>query len=371
MRQVGKTTLMRQLFEKWEDKTKLWFDLDNPLDQKVFEGEDYRQIYKRLLLMAGGQKERLLLAIDEIQNLPEITRFIKYAIDHYQVKFIVTGSSSFYLKNLFPESLSGRKFLYQLVPMTFTEYLYFTEELGLEQALGESRAGIFRQEDWVLAESRRQAYETYLVFGGFPEVELTPGVVTKRLVLKNIFSSFFEKDLQILSDFQDIRELRDLILLLVPRVGQALEVSKLSRELGVNRVKIYQYLEFLQGTFFLRLLPKFSRSVDRVVAGGKKVYFTDTGILTTIGQVNEGQLLENAIVNQLAGNRNLAYFNRRNTAEIDLIIDRKIALEIKSRGSSYDLAKLTKLAKKIKLNQVLVVSLHQSQGKNIISPFYW
>ena len=63
------------------------------------------------------------------------------------------------------------------------------------------------------------------------------------------------------------------------------------------------------------------------------MYFTDTGILTTIGQVNEGQLLENAIVNQLAGNRNLAYFNRRNTAEIDLIIDRKIALEIKSRGA--------------------------------------
>ncbi len=52
MRQVGKTTVMRQLFETLDDKPKLWFDFDNPLDQKVFEDVDYSAIYRRLVEIA-------------------------------------------------------------------------------------------------------------------------------------------------------------------------------------------------------------------------------------------------------------------------------------------------------------------------------
>ena len=371
MRQVGKTTLMRQLYEELGPVAKLWFDLDNPMDQKIFEGGDYRQTYERLETLAGKKQKRLFICVDEIQNLPEITKFIKYAIDHFKIKFIVTGSSSFYLRNLFPESLSGRKFIYLLAPMNFSEYLYFSGKINLETALRGQNHHPFLRQDAVLAESRQSAYNNFLQFGGFPEVVLTENLTTKRLVLKNIFSSFFEKDLQILSDYKDIRELRDLILLLVPRVGQMLDISKLAGELGINRVRIYQYLEFLQGTFFIRLLPKFSRSIDRAVAGGKKVYFCDTGILTTIGSVNEGQLLENAVVNQLSGKGELAFYNQRNTAEIDLMVDKKIALEIKLKGSPRDLEKTAKLAKKLKLKETLVVSLSLSNLNKIISPYYW
>jgi len=102
MRQVGKTTLMRQIFEDVSEP-KLWFDFDNPLDQKVFEDEDYKVIYKRLTDM-GGKSDKLSVFIDEIQNFPEITKVIKYLMDHHSVKFYLTGSSSFYLRNLFPES---------------------------------------------------------------------------------------------------------------------------------------------------------------------------------------------------------------------------------------------------------------------------
>ena len=101
MRQVGKTTLMKQIFEEiGQDKSKLWFDFENPLDMKVFEDIDYNVIYTRLAQMAGNTKNRLYIFIDEIQNFPEITKIIKYLIDHYGVKFLVTGSSNFYLKNL-------------------------------------------------------------------------------------------------------------------------------------------------------------------------------------------------------------------------------------------------------------------------------
>src|SRR3990172_9694948 len=119
MRQVGKTTLMQMLYDMAKGN-KLWFDLDNPLDQMIFEAIDYNQIYHDLKKQASLKEgERLFVFIDEIQNFPVITKIIKYLIDHYQVKFIVTGSSNYYLRNLFPESLSGRKFLFQLDPLSF------------------------------------------------------------------------------------------------------------------------------------------------------------------------------------------------------------------------------------------------------------
>lgn len=356
MRQVGKTTLMRQIFEETESQAKLWFDFDNPLDQKMFEDIDYKNIHGRLREMTGGGNERLYVFIDEIQNFPEITRIIKYLIDHYQVKFIVTGSSSFYLKNLFPESLSGRKFLYHLTPIGFSEYLYFTGLTSEKEAQARdiherlNRKSIFAFKKYELP------YEQYLEFGGFPEVVTTSDVSTKKQVLKNIFASFFEKDLKLLSGYKDMRELRDLILLLVPRVGTLLYITKLSSELGIDRPKMYSFLEFLQGTFFITLLSKFSKSIDRSVAGGRKVYFSDTGLLNSIGRVNEGQLFENAVINQLFHYGEVAFYSERNAFEIDAVLNKEIAFEIKLHGTQSDYKKLVRHAGRIGFNETYVLS---------------
>jgi hypothetical protein len=103
MRQVGKTTLLKQLFDETQEQPKVWFDFDNPLDQKIFEDVDYRSIFTRLQRLAQVKpQQRLTVFLDEIQNYPEITKVMKYLIDHYGVKFVVTGSSSFYLKNVLP-----------------------------------------------------------------------------------------------------------------------------------------------------------------------------------------------------------------------------------------------------------------------------
>lgn len=369
MRQVGKTTLMRQLFDAETNRPKLWFDLDNPLDQKIFESTDYRAIHERLVAMAGSAKKTLLVCIDEIQNLPQITKVIKYFMDHYGVKCIVTGSSSFYLKNLFPESLSGRKFLYELTPLRFREFLYFMDAIPREEARQTTLSRLLQtKQDTILAHQREALYENYLAFGGFPEVVLTPDAATKHLILKNIFSSFFEKDLQLLSDYKDIRELRDLLLLLVPRVGSMLDVTKLAGELGVERAKIYGYLAFLEKTFFIYLLSKYSGSIDRTVAGGKKLYFSDTGILTTIGPVNMGQLLENAVVGQLREYGPVSFYNKRNSAEIDAIVDKDAAFEIKLAASPQDRNKLSRLAAAIRIRHTMVVSRKVVDLPGVLSP---
>jgi len=368
MRQVGKTTLMRQIFEEIQEKPKIWLDLDNPLDQKVFEDIDYGNIYLRLAKMAEKpENERLFVFIDEIQNFPEITKVMKYLIDHLGVKFIVTGSSNFYLKNLFPESLSGRKFLYDLPPLNFKEYLLFRGKISLEEARENDLEKLIRENDLFKFKKFEVDYDDYLRFGGFPEVVVTDDIETKKEILKNIFASFFEKDLKILSDHQDIRQLRDFILLLVPRVGSLLEITKLASELGIDRPKVYSFLEFLQGTFFIRLLPKFSRSIDRTVAGGRKVYFSDTGILNAIGQVNDAQLFENAVVNQLSAYGVVSFYRKKNTAEIGAILDGKTAFEIKLKGTEKDLEKVSKIADSIKIKRSYIISKAFVEKRNIIS----
>ena len=366
MRQVGKTTLMRQVFED-VGEPKLWFDFDNPLDQKVFEDEDYKVIYKRLTDM-GKKAGKLSVFIDEIQNFPEITRVIKYLIDHNGLKFYLTGSSNFYLKNLFPESLAGRKFLYELWPLGFQEYLFFNDLISLKEVLGLTLQGAYRKNSIFTHKAREAEYDNFLMYGGFPEVVTTEDKETKIMVLKNIFASFFEKDIKILSDYTDIRELRDIILLLVPRVGSMLDITRLSSELSIDRVKIYRFLEFLRGTFFIRLLPRFSKSIDRSVAGGKKVYFTDTGLLNVIGKVSEAQIFENAVINQLARYGKVSFYNKRNTAEIDAILDKNTAHEIKLTGTQQDLIKLSSLSSSIGLSQAYVISKKFQEKQGFLSP---
>jgi len=369
MRQVGKTTLMRQLYDIWE-AGKVWYDFDNPLDTLVFENIDYNAIFEDLRKAAGAKNaERFLVCIDEIQNFPEITRIIKYLVDHFRVKFILTGSSNYYLRNLFPESLSGRKFLYVLPVLSYREYLYFNQRLK-EADLSVPIETAFTPRQAAAVYQHKDLYESYLEFGGFPEVATTPDQKTKLLILKNIFASFFEKDIKVFSELKEVRELRDLILLLAPRNGNLLDVSRLASELGINRVKVYSYLGFLEGTFFLKLLPKFTASIDRSVAGGKKVYFTDTGLLNLAGKVTSGHLLEVAVANQLALYGKLSFYNKRNTAEIDFIINNEIALEVKQKATPADLAKLQKLAAGLNIKHQYTISNTPVELENVIYPWH-
>jgi predicted AAA+ superfamily ATPase len=369
MRQVGKTTLMRQLFDDFEGK-RLWFDFDNPLDHMVFESVDYNSIYRELASRLGIENnERFLVCIDEIQNLPEITKIIKYLIDHYAVKFIVTGSSNYYLRNLFPESLSGRKFLYILPVLSFREFLFFNGRITENQLSGNIEE-VLKPKSKVEILQTKEFYSNYLEFGGFPEVVLTKDPGLKKLILRNIFTSFFEKDIRVLAQLKDVKELRDLILLLAVRNGNLLDITKISSELGVNRVKMYNYLEFLEGIFFLKLLPKYSKSIDRSVVGGKKVYFSDTGILNLVAKITEGQLFETAVANQLAYYGELSFYNKRNTSEIDFILNKEIAFEVKQKALESDFKKLQKLAGEIGIFRPYMISNTLSDVENTVYPWF-
>jgi len=274
------------------------------------------------------------------------------------------------MRNLFPESLSGRKFMYVLKPLSYSEFLYFNNAIPENEIDQDTLDNIFEKHSKYEYLKRNRFYDEYIEYGGFPEVALTPDMETKKLVLKNIFASFFEKEIKLFSEFKDVRELRDLILLLAPRNGNMIDVTKLASELGINRVKVYNYLEYLQGVFFLKLVPKYSKSIDKSVAAGKKVYFSDTGILNLISKVTEGQLFETAVFNQLDVYGNVSFYNKRNSAEIDFILNNEIALEVKVNTTQSDLTRLSKIAQSIGIQTTYIISRkHNDYEKSVFPQF--
>src|SRR3989344_3327240 len=294
MRRGGKTTLFRMIFDKIESKNKVFFDIENPLNQKIFEEEDYDNIWANLKVFRINNKEKAYIFIDEIQSKPGIIKVIKYLYDHYNVKFFLTGSSSFYLKNLFPESLAGRKIIFELYPLDFEEFLIFN---GIKKDFLQSFKQKDKYKNYIAHEKTIKLFEEYLRFGGFPQVVLSDKIDEKKEWLEDIFKSYFEKEVRNLENFKDINILREFILLLMQRAGSKLNINNISEELGVTRKTLYSYLLFLEATYFVRLISPFSRNVGREVTGTKKVYICDSGLLNHFAKVSSGNILENAVFN--------------------------------------------------------------------------
>ena len=269
MRRVGKTTLLRHIMQEIESENKIFIDLENPVNRKHFEEDNYEKILDSLRFLGLKTGEMGFVFLDEIQFVSQIPSVVKYLADHYRIKFFLSGSSSFYLKNLFSESLSGRKYLFELHPLSFREYLSAKNPaLRLESIQGRVTRGVFEELD--------RYYSDYIMFGGFPGVVLKESVEEKRMMLQDIFSSYFQLEVIQLGDFRKTNVIRDLMLLLMERVGSRLDFQKLSKELGVSRETIYNYMAFLENPYFISLIRPFSSSRDSEVRSTPKFYLCDT-----------------------------------------------------------------------------------------------
>ena len=117
MRRVGKTTTLRWLLEQEPSTNKIFLDLER-LDQRaVFQESNYDLVLDYLRNRGLNLEQPLTVALDEIQYAPNLPSVVKYLYDHYDnIKFLLTGSSSFYLKNYFSESMAGRKVVFEMFP---------------------------------------------------------------------------------------------------------------------------------------------------------------------------------------------------------------------------------------------------------------
>ncbi len=364
MRRVGKTTLMRHLFDELDFGNKVFLDMENPLEQLIFDELDFNNIWNNLQPFGITKTEKAYLFIDEIQLVPGVVKAIKYLYDHYDVKFMVSGSSSFYLKNLFPESLAGRKFIVELFPLDFEEFMVFK---GFSLPFAESFADKAKQKNKVFFEKYKAYYNEYLEYGGFPQVALAEKTEDKERLLKDIFTSYFEKDVKSLADFRQIQGFRNLILLLLKRTGSKLDISKLASVLGLSRPTIYSYLSFLEQTYFISTVKPYSGSIDKELGGAGKVYICDTGFINMFAKIDQGNLFENAVYNNLRTRGKINYYQNRSGAEIDFILpEKKIALEVKTKAIKQYVQKLERLCKTLKINEFYVVSKEFSEEQNVI-----
>jgi len=364
MRRVGKTTLLRMIFDSIDNDNKVFLDMENVLDQEIFIEKDFNNIWNNLKQFGLKPERKAFIFIDEIQARPEVTKAIKYLYDHYPVKFFLTGSSSFYLKDLFPESLAGRKVVFQLSPLDFREFLVFK---GIHRKSLPSFAEKEASKNKTAFEKYHHLFLEYCHFGGFPQVVIEENEAQKSRYLSDILSSYFEKDIRQMADFRNLTAIREMIRLLLPRVSSKLEITKIAQETGVSRETIYSYLSFLEESYFISRISPHSTNIDREVSGTKKVYFCDNGLLNLFGKVSEGALLENAVFLNLKQFGTINYYQRRSGREIDFIIpEMKAAFEVKMKGTEYDIGILQKLATSLKLTEYYVISQLFNDCKGLI-----
>jgi predicted AAA+ superfamily ATPase len=356
MRRTGKTTLVKQLLSDLPNKNSIYLDFQRLDIRELFEEKNYEAI-RNNLISQNLSPENMIVAIDEIQLAPDSPSAIKYLYDHYGIKFIVTGSSSYYLKNLFSESLSGRKKIFELYPLDFGEFLTFK---NVNFTDSQWKHGTFDKLEYSRLSSY---YNEYIRFGGFPQVVLLENEKEKIDNLKDIFSSYVSIDIKSLADFSDERNLYNLAKLLASRVGSRIEYSKMSRLTGLSRPTVANYISFFEKTYLISTIGVFTKNIGREIVKSRKLYFCDTGIANILTDLNSGSQFENSLYNQLVRNNQIQYYSLKNGNEIDFIIDGKLAAEAKETPTSDDLSNLKKIASIANVKSIQLI------GRNLSPKF--
>ena len=338
MRRVGKTTILKQILADITSENKAYFDLENLSDRTIFDQKNYDNILLDLERKGIDINQKMYLAIDEIQFLPNITSVIKYLYDHYDIKFFVTGSSSYYLKNLFTQSLSGRKIVFELFPLDFGEFLTFKE---VYYKAKDAFTGKFSEFEY---ERLKFYYEDFIHFGGFPEVVLAKQDDLKKELLNDIISSYVNIDIKSLSDFRKDKEIYNLIKMLASRVGSRLDYNKLASLISLSRHTIEAYVDFFEKTYLIYRTSVYTHNTDREIVKAKKIHFCDNGLLSVLAENSSGAKFENAIFNQLRHSGDIRYYALKDGSEIDFILDKSVALETKESPTKADQKNLARLS---------------------------
>lgn len=306
-RQSGKSSLLKEIFGKeysyvtFDDLTTINLFYDDP--EKFMRINSNRVIF------------------DEAHKAPEIFNYIKLAVDNDRSnygKFIITGSAQFLLMKNISESLAGRIGLLTLLPFEVSEIQsYLTKDTT------------FR--------------------GGYPELVLRNYYASEEWFASYI-DTYLQKDLRLLSNIGDIRDFNRMIRLLAARTAQILNLSEISKELGIAVSTVKRWISVLEISFIIFLLPPFYDNLGKRIIKSPKIYFYDTGLVSYLTGISNyelyakgpmsGSIFENFVVSEILkkekhsdSKAELFYLRTNHGVEVDLIIDRKITrqfIEIKN-----------------------------------------
>lgn len=358
MRRTGKSTALHWLLGQIKHKNKKYLDCERIEIRNRLNVPDYEAIVEWLALDGLDVSKPCVIAIDEIQLVENLPSLVKYLIDTYKVKFLITGSSSYYMKNKFSESLAGRKRIFEMHPLSFAEFLTFKQvDIATEKYkwVGYSEVWYNRFKKW---------YEEFVQYGGFPDVVLQKKDVDKREYLRDIINSYIELDVKLLSDYSVSDDLYNLAKLLAARSGNKVDYTKIGSTLRINRQKVKDYIELFEYTYFIYLIKPLAKNIDREIVQQPKLYFSDSGILNELAsvQLSSGQLFENAIAAQLWPQGQLNYYQRKSGQEIDFILNGVTAIEVKETALAQDASTLKQRSAAIGLKQQFLITRNVSSA---------
>ena len=287
-RGAGKTTLLRRLFPKATYRL-----LEDP-DIIARVREDPRSFVQGLETPA---------ILDEIQNVPEIMNYIRTSIDAAPGKkgqWILTGSQEAPLMRGVTESMAGRAAVFQLLPF-----------------------------------SREESPKVSLLRGGFPEVAARPSQAGNWF--RSYLQTYLERDVRAVSSIRDLGTFRRFLSLLSTRTGQMLNRTDLAAPLGVTVPTISEWINILEITSQILLIPPFYENLGKRLVKSPKVYFADSGLachllgIETQSALNAspflGPLFETWVASEIAKaqinrgkRRELYYFRDQQGLEVDFVI---------------------------------------------------
>jgi uncharacterized protein len=311
-RQVGKTTLAKSLQSQLGKET-IYLDLEYDEDARLLEQPT------RFL----QQNVEKCVIIDEVQRAPQLFTLLRALVDQQRTpsRFLLLGSASPWLLRNSSESLAGRIAYTELTPLSLLE-------------LPSETANI---QHWFR--------------GGFPDAFLAPSDAVCGRWLENLVKTFIERDVRLLGYELAPNALSRLITVLTSIHGNLLNISDLSRTLGISHATINHYLDILEGAFLISRLQPYHINITKRLVKSPKLYFRDSGILHRIANISssdgllkhilsgaswEGYVIEE--IRRQTFQRWEYYFYRTYTgAEVDLILiapnGKKAVIEIKSSNA--------------------------------------
>lgn len=300
-RQVGKSTLLRQMLGERQDV--IWMNGDELDIQELF----FNMTSTRIRAILGSKR---ILVIDEAQRISDIGLRLKLITDQVpDVQVIATGSSSFELASKVNEPLTGRKREFRMYPLTFGEMVQHT------QFLDEVRMIPHR-----------------MVYGYYPEVVCTPG--DERAILKELSDSYLYKDVLSLDSINKPDKLVRLLKALALQIGSQVSYNEIGTLIGLDSKTVERYVDILEKSFVVFRLGTFSRNLRNELKASRKIYFWDLGIRNAVignlaqieNRTDAGELWENFVIaermkrNAYKGSFAQSYFWRtRQQHEIDYL----------------------------------------------------
>ena len=290
IRRCGKSTLMQQLINKLQGSV-AFFNFEDP---RIFGFEI--SDFVKLDEVIG--ENTLYYFFDEIQNVNNWEIFVRNLHDKQKV-ICVTGSNASLLSRELGTKLTGRNIQIELLPFSFKEYLSFKK-----------------------LKAKEATFRHYLLEGGFPDYLKTGN----KEVLQQLFKDIVYRDIIVRHSVRNDKVLMSIALYLISNVGKEFSFTNIKKTFGVGSVNsVMDYISWLEDSYLLFTLPKFSWSLKSVAINPKKVYVIDTGFgdANSLSFSNDiGRLFENAVYLQLRRiYKELYYF--REKGECDFVVKEK------------------------------------------------